>query len=60
MVAPIGIESEYVDSGKPNRRQIVKLTGILAADERVKNAFTPDSLNVMNVMGKGFSLAVNQ
>ena len=51
MVAPNGIVIEYVASSKFKRRHIPMLTGILAADERVKKAITPLSRKVASVNG---------
>ena len=51
IVAPNGIVIEYVPSSKSRRRHMPIFTGMLAAEERVKNAVTPLSLNVASVNG---------
>ena len=51
MVAPRGIDTPKVSSGSFSLRHRFMLTGMFAADERVKNAITPDSRRVMRVSG---------
>lgn len=53
MVAPSGIAIEYVSGDKPRRLAIFMLTGILAAELRVKKAVIPDSRKHLKVSGNG-------
>ena len=53
MVAPSGIAIEYVSGDKPRRLAIFMLTGILAAELRVKKAVIPDSRKYLKVSGNG-------
>ena len=60
IVAPSGMDTAYVASSSFRRRQMFMLTGMLAAEERVKNAVTPDSRSIMKVSGYGFLRVQNQ
>lgn len=51
MVEPNGIDTPNVSSGRFSLRHRFMFTGMLAAEERVKNAITPDSLRTVNVSG---------
>ncbi len=54
IVAPSGIETEYVSFSRSRRSQRARLTGILAAELRVKNAVTPLSRSAVRTIGYGF------
>jgi len=51
IVAPSGIETEYVSSSKPSLSHKAIFTGILAAELRVKNAVIPLSLRQVKIRG---------
>ena len=51
MVAPSGIEIGYVFTSRPRSSHSSKLTGILAAELRVKNAVIPLLLRHLNTSG---------
>ena len=53
MVAPRGMEMEYVSSSNPRLSHSSILTGILAAELRVKNAVRPLSRRHRNTSGYG-------
>ena len=53
IVAPKGMEIEYVSGVIPKRFAKSIFTGILAAELRVKNAVTPDSRKQRNTSGYG-------
>ena len=53
MVAPNGIETEYVSSSKFRRLARLIFTGIFAAELRVKNAVTPLSRKQVQTSGYG-------
>ena len=44
MVAPSGMDTEYMSLSSPSFSHNCMLTGMFAAEERVKNAVRPDSL----------------
>lgn len=52
-VAPRGIDTVYVSGLRPSRLHRLRLTGILAAELRVKNAYKPLSRRVIHTSGKG-------
>ena len=56
IVAPSGIETEYVSLSRPNSSQSSIFTGILAAELLVKNAVSPLSFKHLNTSGYGFFL----
>ena len=51
IVAPKGIEIEYISLSKPSFSQKAILTGILAAELLIKNAVTPDSFKHLKTNG---------
>jgi len=51
MVAPSGMEIEYVSSWRPRRLASSRLIGMLAAELRVKNAVTALSRRQVNTSG---------
>ena len=51
MVAPSGMETEYVSCLMPRRLHSSMFTGMLAAELRVKKAYMPESLMQRNTMG---------
>src|SRR5471032_84830 len=53
MVAPSGIDTEYVSSCSPRRLLNSRLTGIFAAELRVKNAVMPLSRKHISTSGYG-------
>ena len=53
MVAPSGMDTEYVSSSKPSFWQRFILTGIFAAELRVKKAYKPLSRRVVRTSGYG-------
>ena len=56
IVAPSGIETEYISRSRPSSSQSSMLTGMLAAELRVKNAVTPLSRRQRIASGKPFLL----
>ena len=54
IVAPKGIDTEYVSSSNPNSLASSMLTGMLAAEERVKNAVMNEPFKHLNTSGNGF------
>ena len=53
IVAPSGMETEYVSLSNPRSSQRVMLTGMFAAELRVKKAVMPLSLKHLKTTGKG-------
>ena len=51
MVAPKGMETEYFSSSRPSSLHSRRLTGILAAELRVKKAMMPLSFRQRNTRG---------
>ncbi|MNU41146.1 hypothetical protein D3C71_298710 [compost metagenome] len=58
-VAPNGIDTLAVDGLTPKRSAKSKLTGMLAAELRVKKAVIPLSLRHLNTRGYGFPRIVS-
>ena len=58
IVAPSGIETEYMSSSRFNFLQSSKFTGMFAAELRVKNAVIPLSFKHLKTRGYGFILNV--
>ena len=56
IVAPSGIETEYISRSRPSSSQSSMLTGMLAAELLVKNAVTPLSRRQRIASGKPFLL----
>ena len=54
MVAPSGMDTEYISSSRPRRLQSDMLIGIFAAELLVKNAVMPLSLIHFQISGYGF------
>ena len=54
MVAPSGIDTEYISSSRPRRLQSDMLIGMFAAELLVKNAVIPLSLIHFQISGYGF------
>ena len=53
MVAPSGMETEYISRSRPSLSHSPMLIGIFAAELLVKNAVTPDSLRHLKTSGYG-------
>ena len=53
MVAPRGMETEYISLSRPSFSHRAMLTGMLAAELRVKKAVRPDSFRQRNTSGYG-------
>ena len=53
MVAPNGMDTEYMSLSRPSFSHSCMLTGMFAAEERVKNAVRPDSLKQRYTSGYG-------
>ena len=53
MVAPRGMETEYISLSRPSFSHRAMLTGMLAAELRVKKAVRPDSFRQRNTRGYG-------
>ena len=51
MVAPSGMETEYISRSSPSFSHSPRLTGMLAAELRVKNAVSPLSRRQRNTSG---------
>ena len=51
IVEPSGIDTEYISRSSPSLSQRLRLTGIFAAELRVKNAVSPLSLIQRNTSG---------
>ena len=51
MVAPSGMETEYISLSSPSFSHRVIFTGIFAAELRVKKAVRPDSFRQRNTSG---------
>ncbi len=53
MVAPSGMDTEYMSLSRPSFSHSCMFTGMFAAEERVKNAVSPDSLKQRYTSGYG-------
>ena len=51
MVAPSGMETEYISLSRPSFSHRAMLTGMFAAELRVKNAVRPDSFRQRKTSG---------
>ena len=56
IVAPSGMETEYISSSSPSFLQSSMLTGLFAAEPRVKKAVMPLSFKQRRTSGYGFFL----